>query len=87
MVTVNFFFVFIEFVTILLLFYVLVFFFFSGHEACGIPAPQPGVEPTLPTLVGEVSTTGPPGKSPQHYLLLLETICPNLQQRQPWHSF
>ena len=52
--------VFIEFVTILLLFYVLVFF---GHNACEILAPQPGIEPTSPVMEGEVLTTGPPGKS------------------------
>ena len=51
--------VFIEFVTILLLFYVLVF----GPEACGILAPRPGIEPAPPALEGEVPTTGPPGKS------------------------
>ena len=51
--------VFIEFVIILLLFYVLDF----GHEACGILAPWPGIEPALPALEGEVLTTGPPGKS------------------------
>ena len=49
--------VFIEFVTILLLFYVL------GHEACGILAPQPGIEPAPPAQEGKVLTTGPPGKS------------------------
>ena len=31
---------------------------FSGHEACGILAPQPGIEPTPPALEGEVLTTG-----------------------------
>ena len=51
--------VFIEFVTILLLFYALVF----GCESCGILAPQPGIEPTPPALEGEVLTIGPPGKS------------------------
>ena len=51
---------FIEFVTILLLFYVLVFF---GSEACGILAPRPGIEPVPPALEGKVLTTGPPGKS------------------------
>ena len=51
--------VFFEFVTILLLFYVLVF----GRKACGILAPQPGIEPAPPALEGEVLTTGPPGKS------------------------
>ena len=51
--------VFIEFVTLLLLFYVLAF----GCEACGILAPRPGIEPAPPALEGEVPTTGPPGKS------------------------
>ena len=54
--------VFIEFVTILLLFYVLFFGFFFCYEACGILAPRPGIEPTPPTLGGEVSTTEPLGK-------------------------
>ena len=51
--------VFIEFVTILLLFYVLVLW----PGACGILAPRPGIKPAPPTLEGEVFTTGPPGKS------------------------
>ena len=34
-----------------------------GWGACGILVPQPGIEPTLPTLEGEVITIGPPGKS------------------------
>ena len=51
--------VFIEFVTILLLFYVLVY----GPQACGILTPQPGIELSLPALEGRVLTTGPPGKS------------------------
>ena len=51
--------VFIEFVTILLLFYVLVF----DREACGILAPRSGIEPAPPALEGKVLTTGPPGKS------------------------
>ena len=55
--------VFIELVTILLMFYVLVFFFF-GHEACGILAPRQGIKPTTPVLEGKILTTGPPGKSP-----------------------
>ena len=38
-------------------------FWIFGCEACGILAPQPGIEPTLPALEGEVLTTGPPGKS------------------------
>ena len=50
----------IDFVTILLLFYVLCFF---GHKACGIWAPWPGTEPTLTVLEGEILTTGLPGNS------------------------
>ena len=38
-------------------------FWFFGPKACGILAPQPGMEPTPPALEGEVLTTGPPGKS------------------------
>ena len=52
--------VFIEFVTILLLFFM---FWFFGGEACGILAPRPGIEPAPPALEGEVLTPGPPGKS------------------------
>ena len=51
--------VFIEFVTVLLLFYVLVF----GPEACGILAPWPGIKPAPPVLKGEAVTTGLPLKS------------------------
>ena len=57
--------VFIEFVTILLLFYV---FWLFGHETCGILAPSPGIEPAPPALEGEVLTTGPHGKSQHLYL-------------------
>ena len=72
--------VFIEFVTLLLLFYVLVFF----STRCGISSltwdfffvgltPWPGIKPTPPhpALVGGVLTTGPPGKSksPEHQYL------------------
>ena len=53
--------VFIESVTILLLFYVLGLF---GHEACGILVPWPGIEPTPPAIEGEVLTTGPPREVP-----------------------
>ena len=68
---------FTEFVTILLLFYVLVFWprgMWNFSEACGILArrgilaPQPGIEPTPPALEGEVLTTGPPGKVPSSFL-------------------
>ena len=50
--------IFIEFVTILLSFFVLVF----GLEACGILAPRPGIAPLPSALEGEVLTTGPPEK-------------------------
>ena len=36
---------------------------FFGQEACGISAPQPGIEPTPPALEGEVLTVGLSGKS------------------------
>ena len=55
--------VFIEFVTILLLFlWVLCFF---GPKTCGILAPQPEIKPTPPALEDEVLTTGPPGSPPK----------------------
>ena len=38
-------------------------FWFFGHEACGILAPRPGIEPAPSALEGEVLTTGSPGKS------------------------
>ena len=44
----------IEFVTTLLLFYVLVFGFW-------VLAPQAGIEPAPPALEDELLTTGPPG--------------------------
>ena len=58
--------VFIEFVTILLLFYVFGFF---GHKARGILTPQPGIKPAPAALEGEISATGLPGKS-QDYIVL-----------------
>ena len=38
-------------------------FWFWGHDAYGILASQPGIEPTLSALEGEVLITGSPGKS------------------------
>ena len=49
---------FIEFITILLLFYVLDFW----HESCPTLAPQQ-IEPAPPAMEDEVLTTGLPGKS------------------------
>ena len=43
-------------------------FFFFGCEACGIIAPQPGIELAPAALEGKVLTTGLPGKSPTGYL-------------------
>ena len=55
---------FIEFVAVLLLFYVLVL----GHKACGILTLGPGIKLTLiPALECEVLTTEPPEKSPLLY--------------------
>ena len=50
--------VFIEFVTILLLFYVIWIF---GHQTRGNLVPWPGVNPALSALEGDVLTTGLPG--------------------------
>ena len=52
--------VFIEFVTILLLFYSLVLL---AARYVGILALRPGIEPVSPMLEGEVLTTGPPRNS------------------------
>ena len=57
----------IEFVTTLLLFYVLDFFFF-GFRAYGILAPQPEIKAASSAWEGEVLTTRPPGKFPQYNL-------------------
>ena len=38
-------------------------FWAFGHEAYGIFAPWPGIEPELPALESKVSTTGMPGTS------------------------
>ena len=48
--------VFSEFVTVLLLLYVLGFW---GPEACGMLAFRPGIEPAPPSLKGRVLSTGP----------------------------
>ena len=57
--------VFIEFVTILFLFYVLGFL----AQGMWILAPWPGIELVAPELEGKVLTTGPPGESREHKLL------------------
>ena len=52
--------VFIEFVSIWLLFYVL---FCFSYKACGMLSPWPGTEPASPAMEGEVLNSGPPGQS------------------------
>ena len=47
-------------IVIILLLFCFVFF---SCEVCGIPVPRPGIQPAPPALGGDVSTTGPPGKS------------------------
>ena len=37
--------------------------FFFGHEACGILAPQPGIQPAPTALEGEVLTSVQPVRS------------------------
>ena len=61
----------IEFVTILLL---LLMVWFFGLKTCGILASWPGIEPIAPAVEGEVSTTGPPGKSSRTSICM----CPEL---------
>ena len=58
---------FIEFVTLLLLFYD---FFFFGLEAWGVLDDWPGIEPTPSALKGWVLTTGPGGKPYPQVLVL-----------------
>ena len=50
--------VFIGFITILLLFYVVVFW----PQSMQLLAPGPEIEPAPPALEGRFLTTGPPGK-------------------------
>ena len=38
-------------------------FWVFGHEACGILAPWPGIEPASPVLEDEILITGPAEKS------------------------
>ena len=40
------------------------------HVGCGILVPRPGIEPASPALEGGFFTTGPPGKSRLHSLLI-----------------
>ena len=51
-------------------------FWIFGPEACGILAPQPGIEPAPPALEGKVLTTGLPGKSPLFWIIVLSGYIP-----------
>ena len=44
-------------------YYFFMFWFFFGCEACGILAPQLGIESATPASEGKVPVTGPPRKS------------------------
>ena len=57
-------------------------FWFFGHEACGILAPLPGIEPTPHALEGEVLTTGPPGKS--RVMLLRQILLFLINRKGNW---
>ena len=78
---VLFFWVFIEFVAVLLCFK----FWVLGLETCGILAPQPGIQPTSPALEKEVSTTGSPGKSPHSWPFHLVGSCPFLKTENKYN--
>ena len=57
--------VFIKIVTILLLFYVLIF----SWEACEISAPRPRIEPSPLNRKAKSEPTGSPGKSREFFTL------------------
>ena len=46
-------------------------FWFFSSEACGISAPQPGIELIPSAPEGDVPTTGPPGESPGKFVEIL----------------
>ena len=46
------------------------FWDFFGQEACVILVPRPGIKQAPPTLEDEVLTPGPPGKSPNLFILI-----------------
>ena len=76
--------VFIEFVTILLPFYFLVFFSF-GHEICGILVPQPRIKPVPHALEGKVLIPGPPEKSLELCSLNFSCLQPEMKVHIPGH--
>ena len=70
-----------EFVT---MYYFCFMFWFLDHEACGILAPQPGLELVPPALEGGFLTTGLPGKSPAAHVFLIGNIAPKVFLRWRW---
>lgn len=61
----NFMFIYVELFTVSSYYlFCFCFFFWPQHTTCGILVPQPAMEPTPPAVEAQVSTTGPPGKSP-----------------------
>ena len=59
------------------------FWFFDG-EACGILAPQTGIEPTPSALEGEALTTGLPEKSQERgHLLTKRDFPPRIDSPDP----
>ena len=60
---------FFEFLTMLLLIF-MGFCLFFGHNACGVLAPQSGID-TYPYIGRQILTIGPPEKSPEKCLQLL----------------
>ena len=60
-------------------------FEFLATRHVGILAPRPGIEPAPPALEGEVSTTGPPGKSQKPTVYSPELTPPGLSGlRERW---
>ena len=63
-------------------------FWFFDHEACGILAPWPRIEPSPPALEDEALTTGPPPKSLGHTILMAWTCSVPLCLVKQWlYSF
>ena len=48
--------------------------FFFSPRTCGLLGPWPGIEPANPALESEVSTTGPPGKSQDPAINIINTF-------------
>ena len=60
------------------MYYFCFMFWFLDHEACGILAPQPGLEPAPPALESRFLTTGLSGKSPAAHVFLIGNAAPKV---------